>query len=184
MQGGVVLQSSVSYPLVPPPRTTSLVSHQLMTTARDQSSASDPPHQMRSARATMRKHPKKLRRLTTRTASPSDRWPRFSHTTIVTVIKSPPVRPLLTSATHLVDLQATGLLNFALFYRGIYTSKESIIFPQPYFQKEVINVILPQVWFSLADKNFPWGRKYWFPSSSPGKNYFLFPINQIKSSLG
>ena len=26
--------------------------------------------------------------------------------------------------------------------RGIYTSKESIIFPQPYFQKEVI---LPQV---------------------------------------
>ena len=52
---GVVLQSSVSYPL-PPPRTTSLASHQLMTTARDQSSASDPPHQMRSARAPMRKH--------------------------------------------------------------------------------------------------------------------------------
>ena len=53
---GVVLQSSVSFP-PPPPRTTSLASHQLMTTARDQSSASDPPHQTHSAkRATMRKH--------------------------------------------------------------------------------------------------------------------------------
>ena len=110
MQGGVVLQSSVSYPL-PPPRTTSLVSHQLMTTARDQSSASDPPHQMRSARATMRKHQVwsltqfysvdfSKSRISVKSAFSTNAQSRFGSVVVDGVLEPPHRLALVPEATH------------------------------------------------------------------------------------
>ena len=42
------------------------------------------------------------------------------------------------SQTHLTQSGVYPVFGSSLEIRGIYTPKESIIFPQPYFQKEVI----------------------------------------------